>query len=87
LGGRAVALPSCDHGGGRVPAANMPAVSENARATLNGLNLDNVDVPARYGASPAEPKPQEYVDMVRAAPTWITGPKADRLLLIDPMGR
>jgi hypothetical protein len=32
------------------------------------------------------PKPQEYIDMLKAAPTWITGPKADQLLLVAPGG-
>lgn len=75
------------NGGGRVPAARFSDVSANARLTLGGLSLDNVAVPPRFGAAPGEPKPQDYIDMVKAAPTWVTGPKADRLVLLDPAGR
>jgi hypothetical protein len=34
-----------------------------------------------------EPPPQAYIDLVKAAPSWITGPKSDRLILLDPGGR
>jgi hypothetical protein len=75
------------NGGGRVPADRFSDVSANAQSTLNDLSLDRVAVPARFGSAPSEPKPQEYIDNVKAAPTWVTGPKADRLFLLDPAGR
>jgi hypothetical protein len=88
------------NGGARVPADRESDVGANARVTLEGLSLDNVAVPARFAGAEltdpgavtrpgaaTEPKPQSYIDMVKAAPTWVTGPKADRLLLLDPAGR
>lgn len=84
------------NGGGRVPAARYSDVTANARTTLDGLSLDNVTVPPSYGGrdpdaaqrqgTTSSVRPQDYIDMVKAAPNWVTGPKADRLVLLDPWG-
>ena len=74
------------NGGARVPSKSFDAVTANARATLDGLALDHVAVPERFG-QPGQPERQEYLDIVKAAPTWITSPKSDALWLMDHGGR
>jgi hypothetical protein len=37
--------------------------------------------------NPATPQAQDYINQVRAAPSWITSPKADALWLMDWQGR
>ncbi len=67
------------NGGARVPSKSFDAVSANARATIDGLALDHIAVPERFG-QPGQPEPHEYVDTIKAAPTWITSPKSRRAL-------
>ena len=43
-------------------------------------------VPSIFG-KPGQASPQEYVNTLRANPTWITSPKADALWLVDNGGR
>ncbi len=74
------------NGGARVPANVMDAVSANARSTLDGLALEHIAVPPRFGQQ-GQPEAQEYVDTIKAAPTWITSPKSDALWLVDYGGR
>lgn len=73
-------------GSPRVPKNLVAPVSQNASATLEGLTAAGVAVPAIYG-QPGMPKSQEYIDLLKASPTWITSPKADALWLMDPQGR
>jgi hypothetical protein len=75
------------NGGGRVPADRYADVSANARTTLDRLSLGNVRVPDVCGKGAGTPSPQDYVDQLKAQGSWITGPKADRLLLMDHAGR
>ena len=74
------------NGGARVPSNVMDAVSANARSTLDGLGPEHIAVPPRFGQQ-GQPEPQEYVDTIKAAPTWITSPKSDALWLMDYGGR
>ena len=74
------------NGGARVPSKAMDTVSTNARATIDGLALDHIAVPERFG-QPGQPEPHEYLDTVKAAPTWITSPKSDAIWLMDYAGR
>lgn len=74
------------NGGARVPAKIADAVSQSAQGTLSQLTVDHVAVPSVYGQQ-GMPKQQEYVDWVKASPTWITSPKSDALWLMDPAGR
>jgi hypothetical protein len=73
-------------GGPRVPAAHAAAVSANARALLASLGADRVAIPALYG-KPGQPAPDEYLDLLKAAPTWVTAPNEDALWLVDNGGR
>lgn len=70
------------HGGARVPAKVYDTVRANAAELLSGLDTAKIAIPEIYG-KPGRPKPEEYVDMVKANPTWITSPKADALWLMD----
>ena len=74
------------NGGARVPAKAMEAVSANARATLDGLALDHIQVPPRFGQA-GQPEAREYLDTIKAAPTWITSPRSDAIWLMDYGGR
>ena len=74
------------NGGARVPANVMDAVSANARSTLDGLGPEHIAVPPRFGQQ-GQPEPQEYINTIKAAPTWITSPKSDALWLMDYGGR
>jgi hypothetical protein len=75
------------NGGARAPRDRFDDVTANARMVLNGRTVENMTIPPAYGTAPGMPKPQEYIDMLQAAPTWITGPKADQWMLVDPGGR
>ncbi len=74
------------NGGGRVPADRFSDVQTNARSTLDKLALSQIAVPDIFGKR-GEPSAEEYLDQVKAAPTWVTSPNADALLLMDPYGR
>ena len=74
------------NGGARVPSANFDAVNQNASAVLSALDASKISVPSLYG-QPGQPKPDEYLDVLRSAPSWITSPKADALWLMDSGGR
>ena len=74
------------NGGARVPAAKFDAVSGNAADTLSKLTADNVAVPANFGQTGQADK-QEYLNVLKASPTWITSPRSDALWLVDRGGR
>jgi hypothetical protein len=73
-------------GGARVPTAQMPAVTANARALLGSLSLDRIATPALFG-QPGQPKAEDYLSLLKASPTWITSPNEDALWLMDNGGR
>lgn len=73
-------------GGARVPKARFDDVSAVASQTLHGLTADKITVPPVYGR-PGMPQPDEFLDLVKASPNWITSPNADALWLKDPYGR
>lgn len=74
-------------GGPRVPADKADNVSSGAAAALDALTPDNVAVPALFGSSPALPSRQDYVDLVKSAPSWVNAPQGDALWLMDNQGR
>jgi hypothetical protein len=75
------------NGGGRVPTDRFDDVTYNNQQRLNERTVDNTTIPPRYtSGAPGEPKPQDYIDDLKARAAWITGAKADRLVLIDPGG-
>lgn len=73
-------------GNPRVPANKASAVTANANAFLGSLSVNNVKIPPIFG-QPGMPKPEEYIDGIKAKPTWVTSPNADALLLLDNAGR
>ncbi len=74
------------NGGARVPSKSFDAVTANAQATIDGLALDHIAVPQRFG-QPGQPEAAEYLDTIKAAPTWVTSPKSDAIWLMDYGGR
>jgi hypothetical protein len=74
------------NGGARVPRDKVDAVSANASQALNGLSLDKLAVPNVYGRQGA-PKPEEFLELLKASPMWINAPRGDALWLMDPYGR
>jgi hypothetical protein len=75
------------NGGARIPQKFADATTQAASGTLASLTKDTVAVPPAYGSSTAAPDKQEYVDMLKANPTWITAPKGNALWLMDFQGR
>lgn len=73
-------------GGARVPRERYDAVSANAAATLRGLALDQIAVPPLFGQH-GMPSGDDYLRVLRTAPTWITSPNVDALWLMDNGGR
>lgn len=74
------------NGGARVPHDVFDAVNAQAGATLQRLSPDGIAVPPIYG-QPGMPSVDDYLATLRAAPTWITAPRADALWLMDAAGR
>lgn len=74
------------NGGARVPADKFDNVRQTAQQTLATLNAGKVAIPDLYG-KPGMPKPDDYLRTLKAAPSWITSPKADSLWLMDHEGR
>lgn len=73
-------------GGARVPADKFSSVTQNASSTLSNLSLDKIQIPAGIGEG-VGPSKEEYLDTLRATPTWVTSPKDDALWLMDIGGR
>lgn len=74
------------NGGARVPTAIFDKVSDAAHQTVTALDPKHIDIPAIYGQL-GMPGRDEYLDMIKANPTWITAPTGDGLMLMDPYGR
>lgn len=74
------------NGGARVPAAQSDAVTANAAAAVGAITVGSVAVPPLFGRTGA-PSPEEYVDLLKANPTWVTAPRGDALWLMDNGGR
>lgn len=79
-------------GGARVPKDRYDDVGYNAGATLRWASTTNLAVPKNAAGQPlvgglGQPSMANYVDALRAAPTWITSPNADALWLKDPQGK
>jgi muramidase (phage lysozyme) len=82
------------NGGARVPAKLFDTVAGNASAMLQKLDANSIAIPPSFAvtdadrrAHPAAPTADDYLSGLRAAPTWITSPRADALWLMDPQGR
>jgi hypothetical protein len=73
------------NGTARVPTAVFPAVSANARAMLDGLKEEQVAFPKEFAGSEADKR--RYLDLLRAAPSWVTAPDATSIILQDNDGR
>ena len=73
-------------GSARIPSEKFDAVTQNAQATLHNLNPGNITWPKGIGEVGA-PKMDEYLDTLKATPTWVTSPKDDALWLMDVGGR
>lgn len=73
-------------GGARVPRDKFDDVSTRTAQTLGGLALSKIAVPSVYG-QPGMPKPQEFLELLKASPMWINSPRGDALWLMDPYGR
>ena len=74
------------NGGARVPAAKFDAVSGNAQTMLSNLTPGSIAVPTNFGQT-GQPDRDEYVNVLRASPTWVTSPRSDALWLMDNEGR
>lgn len=75
-----------DNGGARVPAKSAEVIKQNAGLALNGLAPDGVTVPKGFGGN-LQPTAQEYIDQVKAAPTWKTSRRGDAIELWDWQNR
>lgn len=73
-------------GGPRVPSDKSATVSSSASKLIASLNLNNISIPEKFG-SQGWPTKDEYVDLVKSSPHWITSPQADAIFLMDPYGR
>lgn len=72
--------------GARVPANVHTTVSDNSMAVLQAMKPEDLAVPPIYG-KPGQAKPEEYVELLRANPHWITNPRSTGLWLMDDGGR
>lgn len=72
------------NGNARVPSANFDAVTANANLLLNNLQDKASPLPVATLGYHGIPDAKTYFDHVKAAPTWITSPREDSLLLKDP---
>lgn len=73
-------------GGARVPKENFDTVQTNAQLTLGRITDKSIAVPGIFG-QPNQPSRDDYLNTLRASPTWITSPRADALWLMDSAGR
>lgn len=74
------------NGGAMIPSASADAVTANMAVELQSLKDGDVRVPALYG-QPGQPRQDEYLGLVKGAPTWKTAPDGGSALLYDPGGR
>lgn len=70
----------------RVPADRRDVISQNAQARLDALTEQNVAIPHVLNR-PGAPTGQEYLGLLRSAPTWITSPQGDSIWLMDTGGK
>jgi hypothetical protein len=73
-------------GAARIPTDKYDAVQGNAAHLLATLDDKAIALPAIIG-KPNMPTAEEYIDTLKAAPTWITSPRGDALQLMDMGGR
>lgn len=73
-------------GGARIPAKNADTIITNANDFLDNLSIDKMTLPEVYGKE-GMPSKDDYINVIKAAPTWITNQTGDGLLLVDPYGR
>lgn len=81
--GRYEFLPN---GGARIPTAAVQATTATARNAVEAITSGTISVPAVFGQA-GGPTADDYVNVLKAAPTWITSPKEDALWLMDGQGR
>ena len=82
-------------GDARIPTGQAPAVTANAGALLTGPTLDHVPLPAGFTEgtpddlrhNPTALTRADYLQSIRANPTWITSPRGDALWLMDNQAR
>lgn len=73
-------------GGARVPKASYDNVTAAAGQTLQAMTPDQIKVPPIYGGQ-GMPSKDEYMNVLKANPTWITNKTGDGLWLMDSGGK
>ncbi len=74
------------NGGARVPTKSFDTVQANAQGLLDNLEKTAIAPPIAELKYHGLPNEVDYFNHTKAAPTWITSPKGDSLLLKDPWG-
>ena len=74
------------NGGARIPSAVFNATTTNAATALQKITPDTIAVPPLFGQE-GMPSQDEYLNLLKTNPTWITSPKEDGLWLMDGQGK